>query len=110
MMKEILIGLMNMHGIVPWWLQTMLSRLTTAFKEKNQAKILEYAAGIGHSTADTHVPLHASSHHNGQYKDQKGIHGFWESRIPELLSENNRDFFGKAEYIKIQQILVGEEY
>ena len=22
------------HGIVPWWIQTMLTRLTTAFKEK----------------------------------------------------------------------------
>ena len=33
--------------------------------------------------------------------DQKGIHGFWESRIPELLAEKEWDFFiGKAEYIK----------
>lgn len=92
---------LNMHGIVPWWLQTMLSRLTTAFREKNQAKILKYAAEMGHYTADAHVPLHASSNHNGQYTDQKGIHGFWESRLPELLSENNWDFFiSKAEYLK----------
>src|ERR1700738_1535993 len=27
------------HGIVPWWVQTMLNHLTTAFKEKNQVKI-----------------------------------------------------------------------
>lgn len=31
---------LNQYGIVPWWLQTMLFRLTDAFKEKNQAKIL----------------------------------------------------------------------
>jgi hypothetical protein len=92
---------LNAHGIVPWWLQTMLFMLTDAFKEKNQAKILKYAAEIGHYIADSHVPLHASSNHNGQYTDQKGIHGFWESRIPELLAENQWDFFiGKAEYIK----------
>jgi hypothetical protein len=92
---------LNAHGIVPWWLQTMLFRLTDAFKEKNQARILKYAAEIGHYIADSHVPLHASSNHNGQYTDQKGIHGFWESRIPELLAENQWDFFiGKAEYIK----------
>jgi hypothetical protein len=92
---------LNAHGIVPWWLQTMLFRLTDAFKEKNQVKILKYAAEIGHYIADSHVPLHASSNHNGQYTDQKGIHGFWESRIPELLAENQWDFFiGKAEYIK----------
>lgn len=92
---------LNAYGIVPWWLQTMLFRLTDAFKEKNQAKILKYAAEIGHYIADSHVPLHANTNHNGQYTDQKGIHGFWESRIPELLAEKQWDFFiGRAEYIK----------
>src|SRR5258705_6885500 len=92
---------LNAYGIVPWWLQTMLSRLTNAFKEKNQAKILKYSAEIGHYIADLHVPLHANSNHNGQFTDQKGIHGFWESRIPELFAEKEWDFFiGKAEYIK----------
>ncbi len=92
---------LNQYGIVPWWLQTMLFRLTDAFKEKNQAKILKYSAEIGHYISDSHVPLHACSNHNGQYTDQKGIHGFWESRIPELLAEKEWDFFiGKAEYIK----------
>lgn len=92
---------LNAYGIVPWWLQTMLTRLTNAFKEKNQVKILKYSAEIGHYIADSHVPLHACSNHNGQYTDQKGIHGFWESRIPELLSEKEWDFFiGKAEYIR----------
>ncbi len=91
---------LNAHGIVPWWLQTMLYRLTTAFKEKNQVKILKYSAEIGHYIADTHVPLHASSNHNGQYTGQKGIHSFWESRIPELLADSEWDFFiGKAVYI-----------
>lgn len=89
------------YGIVPWWLQTMLSRLTNAFKEKNQAGILRLSAEIGHYIADSHVPLHATKNHNGQYTDQKGIHGFWESRIPELLAEKEWDFFiGKAELIK----------
>jgi hypothetical protein len=89
------------HGIVPWWIQTMLHRLTEAFREKNQARILKYSAEIGHYIADAHVPLHASSNHDGQYTDQRGIHGFWESRIPELLADKEWDFFiGKAEYIK----------
>lgn len=92
---------LNAHGIVPWWIQTMLYRLTNAFKEKNQAMILKYSAEIGHYIADAHVPLHASSNHNGQLTDQRGIHGFWESRIPELLADKEWDFFiGKAEYIK----------
>ena len=89
------------HGIVPWWVQTMLFRLTDAFKEKNQVRILKLSAEIGHYIADAHVPLHANSNHNGQLTDQKGIHGFWESRVPELLADKQWDFFiGKAEYIK----------
>ncbi len=92
---------LNAYGIVPWWLQIMLYKLTDAFKENNQAKILKYSAEMGHYMADAHVPLHATKNHNGQYTDQKGIHGFWESRIPELLAEKEWDFFiGKADYIK----------
>jgi hypothetical protein len=88
------------YGIVPWWIQTMQQRLTNAFKEKNQVKILKLSAEIGHYIADAHVPLHACSNHNGQYTNQRGIHGFWESRIPELLADKEWDFFiGKAAYI-----------
>ncbi len=89
------------EGIVPWHIQVMLNRLTTAFKEKNFSKIMRTSAELGHYIADAHVPLHANSNHNGQFTNQKGIHGFWESRVPELLSENEWDFtIGKAEYIK----------
>ncbi len=92
---------LNAHGIVPWHVQTMLARLTAAFKEKNFSKIIKNSAELGHYIADAHVPLHASSNHNGQLTNQKGIHGFWESRVPELLAEKEFDFFiGKADYIK----------
>jgi hypothetical protein len=89
------------HGIVPWWVQVMQRRLTEAFKEKNAVKILKLSAEIGHYLGDAHVPLHASSNHNGQHTGQHGIHGFWESRVPELLAEKEWDFFiGKAAYIQ----------
>ncbi len=89
------------HGIVPWWIQIMHRRLTDAFREKSSAKILKLSAEIGHYIADAHVPLHATKNHNGQFTNQKGIHGFWESRVPELLADKEWDFFiGKAEYIK----------
>lgn len=96
---------LNAHGIVPWWIQTMLGRLTDAFRDKDKRRILQYSAEIGHYIADAHVPLHACSNHNGQYTGQHGIHGFWESRIPELLAEKNDqapgwDFLlGHADYI-----------
>ena len=84
---------LRQHGIVPWHVQTMLHRLTDAFKEKNYSLIMKYSAEIGHYISDAHVPLHASSNHNGQLTNQKGIHGFWESRVPELLAEKEFDFF-----------------
>jgi hypothetical protein len=89
------------NGIVPWWVQIMQRRLVNAFKEKDQSKILKLSAEIGHYIADAHVPLHANSNHNGQLTGQQGIHGFWESRVPELLAEKEWSFFiGKADYIK----------
>lgn len=92
---------LNAYGIVPWHIQSMLARLTKAFKEKDFSKIMKNSAEIGHYIADSHVPLHVSSNHDGQLTNQKGIHAFWESRVPELLAEKQFDFFiGKAAYIQ----------
>ncbi len=88
------------YGIVPWHIVVMLNRLTAAFKEKNFTAIMKNSADLGHYIADSHVPLHASGNHNGQLTNQKGVHGFWESRVPELLAEKEYDFFiGKADFI-----------
>jgi hypothetical protein len=88
------------HGIVPWWIQVMQRQLTAAFKEQDAARILKLSAELGHYVADAHVPLHASSNHNGQHTNQRGIHGFWESRIPELLADAEWDFYiGHAAYL-----------
>jgi len=88
------------HGIVPWWIQIMQARLIKAFKTKDVAKILKLSAEIGHYISDAHVPLHTSHNHNGQYSGQHGIHGFWESRIPELLAEKSFNFWiGTANYL-----------
>lgn len=88
------------HGIVPWWTVIMLQRLTKAFREKDKVLILKLSAELGHYVADAHVPLHACHNHNGQYTNQKGIHAFWESRIPELLADKEFDFLiGRATHI-----------
>lgn len=95
------------HGIVPWWVQVMLQRLTRAFKEKNQPKVLKLSAEIGHYIADAHVPLHASHNHNGQYTGQHGIHGFWESRVPELLAPGHFNFWiGQAQYLRHPDLFI----
>jgi hypothetical protein len=90
---------LNAYGIVPWHINTMKYRLTEAFKEKDIEKILKYSSDIGHYIADAHVPLHATENYNGQLTNQKGIHGFWESRLPELFSDEYDFFVGRAYYV-----------
>ena len=91
---------LNAHGIAPWWIMVMQARLKKAFRECNADAILKISADLGHYIADVHVPLHASSNHNGQKTDQLGIHGFWESRLPELYAEKQYDFIiGHAAYL-----------
>ena len=88
------------HGIVGWWIPVVMERLTKAFRDHDQARILKFSAEIGHYIADAHVPLHTNSNHNGQLTGQLGIHAFWESRIPELLADREYDFFiGAAAYL-----------
>ncbi|MFI5172506.1 MAG: zinc dependent phospholipase C family protein [Chitinophagales bacterium] len=90
---------LNAYGIVPWYIEKMMFRLTDAFKKKDANYILKTTADIGHYIADAHVPLHCTENYNGQLTNQVGIHGFWESRIPELMGENFDYLTGKAEFI-----------
>ena len=86
------------YGIVPWHIQTIYNRLVYAFAEKNEEYILRNASDLGHYVADAHVPLHTTLNYNGQLTGQKGIHAFWESRLPELFSENYDFLVGSADY------------
>jgi len=91
------------YGIVPWHVYVMKIRLTSAFKNRDAANILRLSAEIGHYIADSNVPLHTTENYNGQLTNQIGIHGFWESRLPELFSDDYNFFVGKAQYIKNTQ-------
>ncbi|MCC5943477.1 MAG: S1/P1 Nuclease [Bernardetiaceae bacterium] len=87
------------YGIVPWHIEVMTDRLTRAFRNKDVKQILLYSADLGHYIGDGNVPLHTTSNYNGQMSGQYGIHGFWESRLPELYSNEYDFFFEKgAEY------------
>jgi len=90
----------SQHGIVPYHLQSMQRRLTSAFAEGNLDQILRLSTEIGHYIGDACVPLHTTSNYNGQLTDQVGIHAFWESRIPELFALDEFDMVvGTASYI-----------
>lgn len=88
------------YGIVPWHIQVMKFRLTKAFEERDAKRILKMSAEIGHYVSDANVPLHTTVNYNGQLSGQYGIHGFWETRLPEKFSDTYNLFVGRAEYIE----------
>ena len=88
------------NGILPWYIQDMMVKLTKAFKEKRKAEILFLAADLGHYIADAHMPLHTSENHDGQNTNQKGIHSLWESRLPELFVKEYKFNVAEASYIE----------
>ncbi|HLW21175.1 MAG TPA: zinc dependent phospholipase C family protein [Cyclobacteriaceae bacterium] len=92
------------YGIGPWNVHHVKMNLTDAFERKDTKSILRLAADLGHYIGDINVPLHTTENYNGQLTDQHGIHGFWESRIPELLSDDYDFFVGKATYIENTQL------
>jgi hypothetical protein len=93
-----------LHGIVPWHINHVYNQLRDAFAVKDPAAILRISADLGHYIADANVPLHTTGNYNGQKTDQLGIHGFWESRLPELFFSEYDFFVGKAEYQKNVQL------
>jgi len=72
-------------GIVPWQILITKNRLTRAMRNKAPDRIVKYSAEISHYIADSNVPLHTTENYNGQLTGQTGIHGLWESRLPELF-------------------------
>jgi hypothetical protein len=90
---------LNEHGIVPWHINRVYFQLKDAFLVKDPDQILRLSADLGHYIADAHVPLHTTKNYDGQLTGQAGIHGFWESRLPELYFDQYDFFVGKAEYI-----------
>lgn len=92
------------YGILPWHIQRMYLQLKDAFLVRDPQRILKVSAELGHYLADAHVPLHTTENYNGQLTGQDGIHAFWESRLPELFSEEYNFFVGRAYYINNTQL------
>jgi S1/P1 Nuclease. len=88
------------NGIVPWQINLTYQKLVKAFQTKDYKLIIKHSAELGHYIADAHVPLHTTKNYNGQLTNQIGIHAFWESRLPEMFSEEYNLLVGKASYIR----------
>jgi len=90
---------LQQNGILPWYIEEMMEKLTRAFKEKRKTEILFLAADLGHYIGDAHMPLHTSVNHDGQLSTQKGIHAFWESQLPEMFGDKYNYYTGEAVYV-----------
>lgn len=92
------------NGILPWYIVDMMEKLTKAMKEKRKTEILFIAADLGHYIGDAYMPLHTTANYDGQATNQKGIHSFWESQLPELFGGAYNYNAGQAKYIdNVQQ-------
>ena len=91
---------MTRHGILPYHLTAMQARLTAAFGRADWTAVRRLSAEIGHYIGDATVPLHTTVNYDGQLTGQRGIHAFWESRLPELFAAEAYDgLVGRARYI-----------
>jgi hypothetical protein len=95
---------LEVHGTVPWTINQVFQNLRDAMFVRDPKKILRLSSELGHYLADAHVPLHTTSNYDGQKTGQNGIHGFWESRVPELHFQEYDFLVGKADYIKNTQL------
>jgi len=95
---------LNTHGLLPYHIYTMYFRLRKAFEEESLDRILFNAANIGHYIADACTPLHNTKFYNGRTPEERGIHAFWETRLPLLTAEGFDFFVGRAFYIENPQV------
>lgn len=90
---------LNEFGILPWYIEEMMDKLTKAFKGKRKTEILFLASDLAHYLGDAHMPLHTTINHDGQQTDQRGIHALWESRLPEMFGSEYNYHTTEAVYI-----------
>jgi hypothetical protein len=93
-------GKLYKAGILPWYAQQMLEKLTRAFRDRDKVRIFFLSADLAHYIGDAYMPLHTSLNHDGQLTGQKGVHALWESLLPEIFGSNYNLHVKEAHYLK----------
>jgi hypothetical protein len=78
------------YGTVPWTVIETKNKLVSAFSERDTAAIVMYSAELAHYVEDAFVPLHTTVNYDGQLTNQTGLHGLWESQLPERFINTYR--------------------
>ena len=76
------------YGTVPWTVIETKNKLVSAFSERDTAGIIMYSAELAHYVEDAFVPLHTTMNYDGQLTNQTGLHGLWESQLPERFIQS----------------------
>jgi len=67
------------QGILPWTILETIDSLQSAFSRRQFDRAVLLAADLGHYVGDAHMPLHLTRNYNGQFSNQYGVHGRYES-------------------------------
>jgi len=70
------------NGTLPWSIQELQIRLTSAMASNEWTEALCIAATLGHYVADLHQPLHTTENYDGTMGDDQGVHLRWEETMP----------------------------
>ena len=70
--------------------RNMLMNCPKTMKSGNHEEIVQVAAALAHYVEDIHMPLHVVENYDGQFTNQKGVHGRFEiDMVDEYASENS---------------------
>ena len=88
------------YGTVPWVIAETTDQLTEAFRQRDTVAIVKLSAELGHYVGDAFVPLHTTINYDGQLTNQAGLHGLWESALPEKYIGDYNITGDPAAYVK----------
>ena len=94
------------YGTVPWVVLETKQSLTEAFRQRDTTAIIKFSAELSHYVGDAFVPLHTTINYDGQLTDQKGLHGLWESQLPEQFINDYKLTGEPAKYVKDPQAAI----
>jgi hypothetical protein len=88
------------NGLLPWYVNEVLQKLTDAFRSRDKVRILFLSADLAHYLGDANMPLHTSLNHDGQLTGQRGVHALWESVLPSFFGNDYNFHTASAKYLE----------
>jgi D-aminopeptidase len=70
-------------GYLPWRIDEYMGAVVEAMKSGDAATMVPIVGAYAHYIEDAHMPLHGVINYDGQFTNQKGVHGRWEWNLVE---------------------------